>query len=100
MVTITKDTIVGDILDIMGKKDVRLIVNRVNKEMLSAIRLTIDDVMDDAGLPLIGIVPEDENVVLAAAFDQPLLGYTRKGAAAACRRIAKRIQGHYIPVEL
>ena len=50
------------------------------------------------GLPLLGIVPEDQNVVLAAAFRQPLLGYTGKGAAAACRRIAKRITGLTVPV--
>ena len=56
--------------------------------------------MDRSGLPLIGIVPEDGDVMLAAALDQPLLGYTRKGAAAACRRIAKRIQGLAVPVKL
>ena len=83
----------GEILELMGKKNVRLIVNRISKKMASAMALTVDDVMDRAGLPLIGIVPEDSNMVLAAAFRQPLLGYTRKGAAAACRRIAKRIQG-------
>ena len=49
--------------------------------------------MDQAGLPLLGIVPDDTNMVLAAAYRQPLLGYTRGGAAAACRRIAKRIRG-------
>ena len=33
------------------------------------------------------------NVVLAAAFGKPLITYTKKGAAAACKRIASRIQG-------
>ena len=61
---------------------------------------SIDDVMDEAGLPLLGIVPEDENVPLAAAFEAPLLKYTRKGAAAACKRIAKRIQGLPVPIDL
>ena len=62
------------------------------------MNLTVDDIMDQSGLPLLGIVPEDRNVVLAAAFRQPLLGYTNKGAAAACRRIAKRIQGITVPI--
>ena len=31
--------------------------------------VTVDDVMDKAGLPLLGIVPEDANVTLAAAFE-------------------------------
>lgn len=90
----------AQVLEQMEKRNVRLIVNRISKKMTSAMALTVDDVMDSAGLPLLGIVPEDTNVVLAAAFRQPLLGYTRKGAAAACRRIAKRIQGRSIPVAL
>lgn len=88
----------GEILELMGKRNIRLVVNRINQKMFSAMALTVDDVMDRAGLPLLGVVPEDQNVVLAAAFRQPLLGYTRKGAAKACRRIAKRIQGISTPI--
>ena len=67
--------------------------------MVATMSVTVDDVMDDTGLPLLGVVPEDPNVTLAAAFRQPLLGYRKKGAAAACKRIAKRIQGQAIPVK-
>ena len=88
----------AELLELMGKRNVRLVVNRISKKMAAAMKLTVDDVMDQAGLPLLGIVPEDPNVVLAAAFRQPLLAYTKKGAAAACRRIAKRIQGLSVPV--
>ena len=90
----------SEVLELMGKKNVRLVINRVDKKMVSAMRLTVDDIMDQAGLPLLGIVPEDGNVVLSAAFKQPLLHYTRKGAAAACKRIARRIQGLRVPIEL
>ena len=90
----------GELLELMGKTDVRLIVNRISKKMASAMALTVDDVMDRAGLPLLGIVPEDKNVTLAAAYAKPLLKYTRRGAAAACRRIAKRIQGTRVPVTI
>ena len=86
-------------LELMGKP-ARLIVNRLNKKMFKTVNLTVDDIMDTAGLPLLGIVPEDENVVLAAAFGQPLLGYTAKGAARACRRIARRLQGKRIKLSL
>ena len=88
----------ADVLEQMGKRNVRLVVNRISKKMFEMMNLTVDDVMDQAGLPLLGVVPEDQNVVLAAAFRQPLLGYTRKGAANACRRIAKRLQGLHIPI--
>lgn len=90
----------GEVLELMGKHNVRLIVNRISKKMAAAMELTVDDVMDRAGLPLLGLVPEDPDMVLSAAFRQPLLGYTKKGAAAACRRIAKRLQGHRVSVTL
>ena len=92
---------VGDILDIMGKTNIRLIVNRVRKDMLSAVRITIDDVMDTAGLPLLGVVPEDPHVTLAASFGRPLLKYAKRcDAAKACRRIARRLQGFSEPIPL
>lgn len=90
----------GELLELMGKRDVRLIVNRINPKMVSAMALTVDDVMDRAGLPLIGVVPEDPNVTLSAAFYKPLLKHTKRGASAACRRIAKRIQGLRVNVTL
>ena len=84
----------GQLLELMGKANVRLVVNRVNKKMVSAMDVTIDDVMDEAGLPLLGLVPEDSSVTLAAALGTPLLKYKPRCAAAkACRRIANRIQG-------
>lgn len=90
----------GELLELMGKQDVRLIVNRLNRKTVTAMALTVDDIMDRAGLPLIGIVPEDKNVTLAAAFSRPLLQVTNRGAGAACKRIAKRIQGMYVPITL
>ena len=88
----------AEVLELMGKKNVRLIVNRVNKKLYKTVKVTVDDIMDRAGLPLLGIVPEDGNVVLSASFEKPLLSSTRKGAAAACRRIAKRILGLSVPI--
>ena len=90
----------GQLLQTMGKTNIRLIVNRINPKTVKAMGLTVDDIMDRTGLPLLGIVPEDPEVVLAATFETPLLKYTKKGAAAACRRIAERIQGRRVPVTL
>ena len=90
----------SDVLDSMGKTNVRMIINRIRPKMIATMGVTVDDIMDQSGLPLLGIVPEDENVILSAAFRQPLLGYSKKGAAKAFRRIAKRIQGMTVPVKL
>ena len=90
---------VGELLELMGKQDVRLVVNRVDRDMLHAVRQTIDDVMDNAGLPLSGIVPEDPNVVLAATFGHSVRKYAHRcPAARAYSRIARRIQGFHTPV--
>ena len=90
----------GELLDLMGKTNVRLIVNRVSHRMVGAMDTTVDDVMDAAGLPLLGVVPEDPNVTLAAAFSQSLLKYRpRSSAAKAYCRIAKRIQGLPVPIK-
>lgn len=88
----------GQMLELMGKSNVRLIVNRISPRLVSSMDLTVDDMMDDVGLPLIGVVPEDPSVILAAASGKPLLTYTKKGAAAACHRIAKRLCG--MPVKI
>ena len=90
----------GELLELMGKQNVRIIVNRVHEKMYHTVKITVDDVMDRAGLPLLGIVPEDANVVLSASFEKPLLISTKKGAAAACKRIAKRIQGLSEPIPI
>ena len=90
----------AQVLEAMGKTDVRLVVNRTDKKMFKTMCKTVDDVMDEAALPLLGIVPNDPNVTLATVFDEPLLKYSKKGAAAACRRIAKRIQGLPVPVSV
>ncbi len=94
-------TRVGDLLELAGKDNVRLVVNRVDRDMLSAVRVTIDDVMDTAGLPLLGVVLEDPNVTLAASFGEPVLRYAKRSdAAKAFRRIARRIQGFPEPMKL
>ena len=87
----------SDTLELMGKRFARLIVNRVRPELYEKISLTVDDIMDGVGLPLLGIVPEDRNVTLAAAFGKPLVQYSRRGASAACRRIALRLLGQQAP---
>ena len=91
----------ADVLEMMGKTNIRLIINRINKKIAAATRTTVDDIMDNAGLPLLGVVPEDTDVTLAAVYKLPLIIFNRKSdAAAACCRIARRIQGYPTPIFL
>ena len=91
---------VGQLLELKGKLNVRLIVNRVNPKLFNTINCTVDDIMDDAGLPLLGIIPDDVSMTLAAAYGTPLLLFSKKGAAAACKRIARRLRGIPTPITL
>ena len=84
----------------MGKNDVRLIVNRVNRKIFSGMSTTVDDIMDQTGLPLIGIVPEDPNVILSAALGQPLITYGFRGASRAVCAIAQRLTGRQVPLSM
>ena len=59
--------------------------------------LTVDDIMDEAGLPLLGVVPEDSDVMLAAAAGEALILTTDGGAAEACLRISRRLPGGQSP---
>ena len=76
----------------------RLVVNRAVPKLFARMHATIDDVMDGVGLPLLGVVPDDASVTLAAAEGKPLVQYTYHGAALACLHIAKRLCGQRVPL--
>ena len=91
----------AQVLELMGKTNVRLVVNRIQKKLFKAMDLTIDDMMDTAGLPLLGVIPEDRNMTLAATFGRPVVIYSRRcGASEACMRIAQRLLGIPVPIAL
>ena len=75
-----------------------LTVNRVRKKMLRNMHATIDDAIDRAGLPLIGVIPEDDTLPLYLNKGVPLLLNSRRGAAEAYRNIAKRLEGQRVPL--
>ncbi len=77
---------------------IRLVVNRVRPKLLARLGLTVDDLMDNVGLPLLGLVPEDARVLLSANAGKPLLRGNTKGAAQAYRNIAKRLLGQAVPL--
>ena len=79
-------------------KQIHLVMNRIQTRLLRKLRTTIDDAMDTAGLPLLGVVPEDPQVILCANLGQPLTVRGRRGAALACWNIAQRLEGQRGPI--
>ena len=77
---------------------IHLVMNRIQPTLMRRLHATIDDAMDAAGLPLLGVVPEDPKVILAANSGEPLILFSRRGAALAYLNIAKRLMGERIPL--
>ena len=78
--------------------ELHLVMNRVQPKLIRTLRTSIDQAMDTAGLPLLGIVPEDKDVVVAAGRGTPLVLYSHKRAAVAYLNIAKRLMGQKVPL--
>ena len=79
-------------------RQVHLIMNRIQTRLLRRLRTTIDDAMNTAGLPLVGVVPEDPQVILCANLGKPLTTRGKRGAALACWNIAQRLDGNKVPI--
>ncbi len=80
-----------------GPGKIHLVVNRVRKKMLKALHTTIDDAMDTAGLPLLGVIPEDMDIPLALNRGIPLRDMNYY-AQRAYENIAHRITGQRVPL--
>ena len=90
---------ISEMLDEMGKPPAYLVVNRVRPRLIKENgALYVDDIMDGAGMPLLGIVPEDERVIAAANKGEPLVALAQDGAALAYRNIALRLLGERVPL--
>ena len=85
-------------LDRFPRGRLHLVVNRVRGKLLRSMHATIDDAIDTAGLPLLGVVPEDDALPLAQSRGAALLLVSHTGASAAYRNIAKRITGQRVPL--
>lgn len=87
------------VMELMRKvESIHLVVNRVQPRLMRRLHTTIDDAMDAAGLPLLGVVPEDSRVMLAANQGKPLILCANRGAAVAYLNIARRIDGQKVPL--
>ena len=89
----------ASLLFLQGIERVRLVVNRVRPKLTrKGIAANIDDAMDFVGLPLLGYVPEDEQVIVSAARGIPVTMTGARGAAKAYFNIAKRLTGRHAPL--
>jgi septum site-determining protein MinD len=91
------DRIIG-LIEAEEKGPARLVLNRLNLGMVKrGEMLAPDDVIELLAIELIGIVPEDENVVKASNRGMPIALEGEGHAGQAFRNIASRIAGEEVP---
>jgi septum site-determining protein MinD len=59
--------------------------------------LSAEDVLDLLGIHLIGVVPEDEMVIIGSNRGAPVVTDVKSRAGQAFRNIARRLQGQDVP---
>ena len=77
---------------------VRLIINRIRPEMVrSGDMLAVDDVTEILAAELLGIVPDDEEVIDTTNKGEPVALVPDSRLAAIYAKIARRLEGELVP---
>ena len=93
------DRIVG-LLESREIRRMDLVLNRMRPDLVKrGDMMSPEDVVDILAVPLIGVIPDDEQVVISTNQGEPLVE-TGSLAGRAYRNIALRITGEEIPLEL
>ncbi|CBN54516.1 septum site-determining protein MinD [Kamptonema animale CS-326] len=91
------DRVVG-LLEAHNVKRIHLIVNRIRPLMVQANdMMSVQDVREILAIPLLGVVPDDERVIVSTNRGEPLvLSETPSLAGTAYENIARRLEGEKV----
>ena len=91
------DRIIG-LLEAEELKKIELVINRIRMDMVKrGDMMSVEDVVDILAIDLIGVVPDDESIVIATNEGEPLVGSdTQAGKAFA--NICHRVLGEEVPI--
>jgi septum site-determining protein MinD len=91
------DRIIG-LIEAEEKGPARLVINRIKPEMVRrGDMLSADDVLELLAVELIGLIPEDEHVVMSTNQGSPIVLNGKSKAGEAFRSIARRLDGEEVP---
>lgn len=91
------DRIIGK-LEAKGLEDHQLIINRIRFEMTKrGEMLNIEDMTDILAIKLLGIVPDDEKIVISTNRGEPAVTDESSKAGQAYRNIARRLMDEEVP---
>lgn len=92
------DRIIG-LLEAHEIRNPLLIINRIRVDMVKkGDMMNIDDIIDILAIDLLGVVPDDENIIISTNRGEPLVGDAKTRAGQAYRNITRRITGEQIPI--
>ncbi|WP_425446582.1 septum site-determining protein MinD [Dethiothermospora halolimnae] len=92
------DRIIG-LLEAKGLNDPLLIINRIRQDMVKrGDMMNIEDMTDILAIDLLGIVPDDESIVISTNRGEPAVTDEKTLAGQAFRNITKRIMGEEVPL--
>ena len=87
------------VLEDMDISDIKVIINRVRADMIDrGIMMNMDDCVDMLQVPVIGIVPDDEELIVSALKGEIAVSNENSRAGRAFLNIAARILGEEVPV--
>jgi len=91
------DRIIG-LVEAEEKGPARLIINRVNYALTKrGDMLSPEDVVELLAIKLIGVIPDDDNVVISTNRGQPVAFETKSRSGQAFKNIASRLKGQEVP---
>lgn len=90
------DRIIG-LLEANEIRNPKLIINRLRFDMIRrGDMMSIDDIIDILAVSLIGVVPDDEKIVVSSNRGEPVISDEKSAAGLAYRNIVKRIKGEEV----
>ncbi len=91
------DRIIG-MLNANGLGSPKLILNRIRPQLVKkGDMMSVEDVSEILAVDILGIVPDDENIVVCANKGEPAVINSNSPAGQAYRNIVKRIIGYEVP---
>ncbi len=92
------DRVIG-LLEAAEIKDPLLIINRFRPEMAKkGNMMDIDDVIEILAIELLGVIPEDELIVISTNKGEPAVLNQQSIAGQAYRNVSRRITGETVPL--
>lgn len=92
------DRVIG-LLESHDLREPRVIINRIRADMVRrGDMMSIDDMIEILAVNLLGIIPEDESIIISTNRGEPIVLQEKSQTGQAFRNLARRLEGEKLPV--